>query len=60
MKQYSLSGNQCGLMSLMSEEDASELLFRIVEMWVTVRGFSITSKWMEEYKQAKEKVVKKR
>ena len=29
-------------------------------MWVTVRGFSITSKWMEEYKQAKEKVVKKK
>ena len=46
--------------NVMDEEDASELLFGIVEMWVTVRGFSITSKWMEEYKQAKEKVVKKK
>ena len=27
-------------------------------MWVTVRGFSITSNCMEEYKQTEEKVVK--
>ena len=41
------------------EEDASELLHLIVEMWVNIRGFSLTSMWMEEYKKAMATTTKK-
>ena len=34
------------------EEEAQELLEEIVQLWVTVRGFSITASWMETYTQA--------
>ncbi len=45
--------------SIVDEEGGNELLCKIVSMWVTMRGFSITSKWMEDYKRAKNKTVKK-
>ena len=32
-----------------SSNDAIELLCEIVTLWVTVRGFSITTMWMEVY-----------
>lgn len=41
------------------EEDAEELMTLIIDMWVTMRGFTITSMWMEEYKRATSKNVKK-
>lgn len=41
------------------EEDARELLQEIVELWITIRGFSTTSSWLEQYKRAKEKTTKK-
>ena len=43
----------------MDQEEAVKLLTEIVDMWVTMRGFAITSKWMEEYKKAKKKTTKK-
>ena len=43
------------------EEDAIELLTEISDMWVTIRGFSIASAWLEEYKKLKKtKLAKKR
>ena len=33
------------------EKDQQALLQDIVQLWVTVRGFSIVASWMEEYKQ---------
>ena len=42
-----------------SDEYAEELLYMMVDMWLTMRGFAITSKWMEEYKEAMSKTVKK-
>lgn len=33
-----------------SEDDAIELLTDIVQLWVTVRGFSLVNTWMETYK----------
>ena len=43
------------------EEDAIELLTEISDMWVTIRGFSMASAWLEEYKKLKKtKVAKKR
>ena len=44
---------------IIDEEDGNELLHKIVSMWVVMRGVSITSKWMEDYKLAKDKTVKK-
>ena len=37
------------------EEEKKELLFRIVDLWVTIRGFSFARSWMEMYKQANKK-----
>ena len=42
-----------------SDEEADELLFDLVDMWVTMRGFALVSMWMEEYKRAKDKTVDK-
>eukprot|EP00118_Oscarella_pearsei_P015513 m.140398 g.140398 ORF g.140398 m.140398 type:complete len:302 (+) comp38303_c0_seq10:318-1223(+) len=39
---------------------ASSLLHKIVILWVTMRGFSLCSAWLEEYKAAKSKSTKKR
>lgn len=44
---------------IMDEEDADELLKMIVDLWITMRGFAITSLWMEEYKRATAKNVDK-
>ena len=33
-----------------SEQESVELLKEIVELWLTIRGFSITGQWMEIYK----------
>ena len=44
---------------IIDEEDSNYLLYRIVEMWMNMRGFALTSKWMEDYKQAKDKIVKR-
>ena len=33
---------------------------QIIEMWVTIRGFALTSHWMEQYKQATREEVKKK
>ena len=35
-----------------SYEEAQELLYEVVHLWVTIRGFLIASMWMETYKQA--------
>jgi hypothetical protein len=52
--------NWCMLsVDIREEEDALELLQIIVESWVTMRGFALTSMWMEEYKRATRKNVKK-
>ena len=46
------------------ESESSKLLKDIITLWVTIRGFSITSAWMEAYKCAtkttKEKQSQKR
>ena len=33
------------------EEFKMELLTAVIHMWLTIRGYSITSQWMEQYKQ---------
>lgn len=35
---------------IQTEKDGMELLKHIVELWLTIRGFSISKSWMEEYK----------
>ena len=44
---------------IIDDEDKNELLHRIVDMWVTIRGFAVTSKWINDYKEAKGKTAKK-
>ena len=41
------------------EEDAIELLTEICDMWVTIRGFSMASTWLEEYKRRKLELQRK-
>lgn len=40
------------LQDLDSYEEAQELLYEIIHLWVTVQGFSIASMWMDTYIQA--------
>ena len=42
-----------------SDDNATELLQVIVEKWVTIRGFSVTSSWTEQYKQAVQQTTKR-
>lgn len=41
------------------EEDAIRLLEEIVTLWITIRGFSQASIWLEEYKKAKQLTLSK-
>ena len=42
------------------DDDAQELLDRIVKLWVTIRGYSsLTASWLEDYKKATKKSTKK-
>ena len=41
------------------EEDATWLLFEIVKLYVTVRGFSIAATWLEQYKREEKLFTKK-
>ena len=47
----------CIVSTDMSEEVASELLRRIVSMWVTIRGHSFSKCYMEMYKQQEKKIT---
>lgn len=41
------------------DNDAQELLGTIIELWITIRGHSLTATWFEDYKKATKKSVKK-
>ena len=45
--------------SIDSNDDAQELLCDIVQLWITIRGFSIAAAWMEAYKQATKQTKRK-
>ncbi len=40
-------------------DHANELLQRLVNKWITIRGFFLTVTWLEEYKKATKKSTKK-
>lgn len=42
-----------------TEEDSLTLLKDIIELCITTRGFAVTAMWLEEYKKAQDKNVKK-
>lgn len=44
---------------IVDQEDSLQLLMDVVKLCVTTRGFAVTSMWLEEYKKAKNKDVKK-
>ena len=37
--------------AIREEKDSLELLQQMVSLWLTIRGFSITKTWVEDYKQ---------
>ena len=41
-----------------SEEEATKLLHEIVSLWLTIRGFSVASAWVEELKKGEHKQKK--
>ena len=43
-----------------SPEDADELLKAVIKLWVTIRGYSLTAAWFEEYKKAHHSSSKKK
>ena len=45
-------------LDLDDEELSNELLKNVVEMWLTIRGFSMANTWMEYYKQFNESNTK--
>ena len=54
---YKYIGKEWGK-DIIDVASSQELLQMLVDMWVTMRGFALTSKWMEEYKQVDIKEVK--
>lgn len=42
-----------------SHKDSVVLLHEIIEEYITVRGFAMTSSWLEQYKKAQNKSVSK-
>ena len=58
VRQYNRGGDHALASDVMDEEHNTELLSIIVEMWMTVRGFAIVSNWLEEYKRARDKLLK--
>ena len=46
-------------LDLDDDELSKELLGLVTEMWITIRGFSMASAWIEYDKQSKEKCTKK-
>ena len=42
-----------------SEEQSQALLREIVNLWTTIRGFSIAAVWMETYKEATKETTQK-
>ena len=44
---------------IIKDEDVTELLHAIVDLWITMRGFALMSSWLEQYKLANKKNVKK-
>ena len=39
--------------------ESKALLMMIIDMWITIRGFSFASAWIEKYKLANKKSVQK-
>lgn len=42
-----------------NEENSSELLTHIVQLWLTIRGYSLTNEWVERYKMQKRTSIAK-
>lgn len=49
----------CMLTADISSDDANTLLHMLVELWVTIRGFSFASGWIEVYKQENKKSLQR-
>ena len=49
----------CMVCAEWEEKTSQTLLSMIIDEWITIRGFSTVSGWLELYKQAHKKVIQK-
>ena len=49
----------CIISASWEEECSSILLPMIIQLWITIRGYSLCSAWIEKYKLAQKKTVQK-
>ena len=49
----------CFISASWEEECSSILLPMIIQLWITIRGYSLCSAWIEKYKLAQKKTVQK-
>ena len=42
------------------QNDSLHLLSNIAELWITIRGFSMTGSWIDQYKKEAKKTVKRK
>ena len=45
----------CMLTAESEDEDAQVVLEMLINLWITIRGFSFAGSWLEMYKQEKKK-----
>ena len=41
----------------LDKNDSDELLHLVIEMWLTIRGYSTAGAWMEHYKQIRKDIT---
>ena len=49
----------CMLTAEAEDKDAQVVFGMLIEMWITVRGYSFTSQWLEVYKREKKKCLQR-
>ena len=49
----------CMLVTDISDTDTAVVLELLVNLWITIRGFSFASAWLELYKQSKKKSLQR-
>ena len=49
----------CMLTADVNDANGAIVLEMLVKLWITIRGFSFTSAWLELYKQRKKKTLQR-
>ena len=49
----------CMLTCDVDDESANVVLTMLINLWITIRGFSFTNGWLEQYKQSRKKYLQR-